>query len=306
MSTTGDQAADGPQWVLPGGGLSLARPRVMAVLNVTPDSFSDGGRFVQGAHQGPDVEAVVAEARRLVDEGADILDVGGESTRPGAAEVGVAAELDRVVPTLRALAAAQLGVPLSVDTRKAAVASRAVEAGAHIVNDVSGLADPAMAGVVAETGAGLVIGHLRGVPETMQRNTAFVDVFAEVASELGVAVAQAAVAGVDPTRILVDPGVGFGKDAEHSAALVACGDVLRRRTGCPVLIGASRKRFLGALTGRAVNDRLAGSVAAALQAVRYGASVVRVHDVAATCDALAVADGIGKAREDAVTKGEPG
>ena len=179
MALTGDQAAAEPLWVLPGGTLSLGCPRVMAVVNVTPDSFSDGGRFVQDA--GVDVAKVVGAARRLVEEGADILDIGGESTRPGAQDVPVREELSRVIPSIEAICRAELGVPLSIDTRKAQVASRAVQAGAQIVNDVSGLADPGMAPAVAASGAGLVIGHLRGVPGTMQHDTRFEDVFEDVA-----------------------------------------------------------------------------------------------------------------------------
>ena len=293
-------------WVHAQGVLSLARTRVMAIVNVTPDSFSDGGRFIAQGEAQPDLAAVEEAARGLVEAGAHILDIGGESTRPGAAPVDAEAEAERVVPAIARLAG--LGVPLSVDTRRASVARRAMEAGAAIINDVSGLDDPDMAAVAAETGAGLVIGHLRGVPATMQRDIRFADLLREVTDELAEAVERAVKAGVERPRIVVDPGIGFGKSADQSAALVAAAGWLRQATHCPVLIGASRKSFLGALTDARADGRLTGSLTAALVAVDRGASIVRVHDVAETVEALSVAASIRAAyeRHEAAAQGEEG
>ncbi len=263
----------------------------MAVLNVTPDSFHDGGRLT-------DLEGVRVAAQRALDAGAKVLDVGGESTRPGAEEVDVDEELRRVVPAIRVVA--ELGLPVSVDTRRAAVARAALEAGAAIVNDVSGLADPDMVSVVAGRNAGLVIGHLRGVPETMQAAITFSDLVSEIAGELSRSIEHATAAGVSTEQIVVDPGVGFGKTAEQSAALVAASAVLQARLGVPVMIGASRKSFIGAVVPSTPAQRLPGSLAAAVLAVRHGAAVVRVHDVSETVQALAVASAIEQAFSDAV------
>ncbi len=240
----------------------------MAIVNVTPDSFFDGGQFLGEDDAAADVPAVRSRCRAFVREGASILDVGGESTRPGARAVAPEAELARVEPVIRALASDREleGAVVSVDTRRAAVARAAITAGAAIINDVSGLADPEMAAVAAETGAGLVIGHLRGVPETMQSRISFAALVGEVGDELSAAVERAQRAGVSKDRILIDPGIGFGKTAEQSAALVVAARALRERVGCPVLIGASRKSFLGAITRREASERLSGSVAAALGA----------------------------------------
>ena len=284
-------------WVHARGVLTLERPRVMAVVNLTPDSFFDGGDLLAPGGEDPNAAMAVRLCRGLVQQGADILDLGGESTRPGAAPVEVTSELRRVLPALRRLRGDPdlADIPISVDTRHAAVASAAMDAGAAIINDISGLADPEMAGVAARTGAGLVVGHLRGEPATMQVDVQFTDLLAEVAAELVAAVERALRAGVAGDRILVDPGIGFGKTVEQSAALVAASMYLTQQTGCPVLIGASRKGFLGALTGRPVGERLIGSVAAAVLAVERGASVVRVHDVAATVEALRVVAGVRSA-----------
>lgn len=285
-------------WVHARGVLSLERPRVMGIVNLTPDSFYDGGALLRAGQRCVDVEAAVERCRALVRMGADILDLGGESTRPGAEPVSVEEELARVIPVLARLQAdAEVDVPLSIDTRHAEVARRAVEAGAAIVNDISGLADPAMADVVAASGAGLVIGHLRGQPRDMQRTVRFVDLLREVTDELAASVDRAVSAGVERPRIVVDPGIGFGKSAEQSSALVAAAGWLRQATGCPVLIGASRKSFLGAITGRDAEGRMAASLAAALVAVEHGASVLRVHDVRETVDALGVAASIRVAFE---------
>lgn len=276
------------QWRHATGVLRLDRPIVMAVLNVTPDSFHDGGVFSDGRRV--DVDRVLSAAKAAVEAGAGLLDVGGESTRPGADPVDADAERARVVPVIAALAS--LGVPISVDTRRASVAHAALRAGASIVNDVSGLEDPQMAAVVARAGAGVAIGHLRGTPKTMQRAIRFDDLLAEVAGELEAALRRANESGVSPGHVVVDPGVGFGKTAEQSAGLVASGAWLERRLSVPVMIGASRKSFIGAVVPSESDQRLPGSLAAAVLAVQHGASIVRVHDVAETSQALAVAAAI--------------
>ncbi|MCB9378810.1 MAG: dihydropteroate synthase [Holophagales bacterium] len=261
-------------------------PAIAGIVNVTPDSFSDGGRFL-------DPGAAVDHALRLLDEGADWIDLGAESTRPGggvygggAREVPAAEEAARLLPVLEKLRPLT-GATLSVDTRKAEVARAALAAGADLVNDVSGLGDPEMAAVVAAAGCPIVLMHSRGELATMQRGIAFRDVVSDVRSELG-ALRDAAVArGVPARAIVLDPGLGFGKTAEQNADLLA-GLSRIVDLGHPVLVGASRKSFLGALTGAAVDDRLAGSLAAAARAADQGASVLRVHDVAATRQFLLV------------------
>lgn len=277
------------------GELSLDRCLVMGIVNLTPDSFFDGGRWLPATGVEVDVGGVIEHCRRLVRDGADILDIGGESTRPGAEPVDEQVELARVVPVIDALQrdGELSAVPISIDTRHAEVARIALARGAAIINDVSGLADPGMAEVAATRRAGLVIGHLRGQPATMLRDIHFDDLLAEVASELGRAVAEAEAAGVERARCVIDPGVGFGKTARQSAALVASSRMLSERVGCPVLIGASRKRFLAALThDKPVEERMLASVIAALAAARHGAAAVRVHDVAETVEALRVFAGI--------------
>lgn len=293
VSASPGEQADGRAWVHAGGRVALpkGRCRVMAIVNVTPDSFFDGGRWWDGQGElGAATEAIVAQARAWVGAGAAVLDVGGESTRPGAEAVSHDDERARVVPIITALARSFPAVAISVDTRHAEVARAGLEAGATIVNDVSTLADPGMARVVAEAGAGLCISHMRGVPKTMQRDIAFDDVVAEVGDELAAAVERALAAGVTREQILVDPGVGFGKSAEQSAALVCASAALEARTGCPVLIGASRKSFLGRLLGKGaslpVSERGLPSVVAAALAAEHGAAMVRVHDVLDTCRAM--------------------
>ncbi len=292
-------------WVHAAGVMALHRPRVMAILNVTPDSFFDGGRLHDGNTSR--VSAVVEDARRRVQQGADVIDVGGESTRPGAPAVDPQQERERVVPAIEAMMADPVlcEVPISIDTRRASVAEAALTAGASIVNDISGLADPDMAPVCAERGAGLVLGHLRGKPRTMQHDIRFAHLLGDVTEELAARVELALAAGVERPRIVVDPGIGFGKTAEQSAALVAASGWLREATRCPVLIGASRKSFLGALTERPVSGRLAGSLAAALVAAERGASVLRVHDVTETVDALRVASSIRLAYENLAAQPRP-
>ncbi len=294
---TAQTQAAATSWVHTRGELAIESARVMAIVNVTPDSFSDGGEL-WGA-DGPALRQALFRCRQAVACGADILDVGGESTRPGAEPVSPDQEAMRVLPVVRAIAGdPQLAhVPLSIDTRRALVADQALRAGACIVNDISGLADPAMLDVVASHNAGLVLGHLRGEPQTMQHGIAFTDLLGDVAQELCQRVEAAVAAGISRSQILVDPGIGFGKTAAQSAALVGCAAELRRRTGCHVLIGASRKSFLGALTGRPVDQRELASVVAAVHAVARGAAVVRVHDVAPTVEALALAAALRRADE---------
>jgi dihydropteroate synthase len=253
----------------------------MGVLNVTPDSFSDGGRFLDPA-------AAAARGRAMIDEGADLLDVGGESSRPGAVPVDPAEEEARVVPVIRALRAGS-GVPISVDTRRASVARAALEAGADIVNDISALGDRAMAAVVRASGAGLVLMHMRGEPATMQAAPAYEDVVSEVSAFLSRRLEAAGAAGIPPGAVVLDPGIGFGKTLDHNLALLA--DLGRiAAAGRPVLVGVSRKSVVGALTGRAVGERLAGSLALAAYLALRGAAVLRVHDVKETCDAVRIVD----------------
>lgn len=255
------------------------RPAVMGIVNVTPDSFADGGRASALAD-------ALALAARLEAEGADLLDVGGESSRPGAAPVPEAEELRRVLPVVEALAATAR-VPISVDTVKAGVARRALAAGAAVINDITALADPAMAAAVAGAGAGVVLMHMAGTPRTMQHNPRYGDVTAEVLEFLALRVEAAEAAGIPRVRIAVDPGIGFGKTLAHNLELLR--NLGRFATlGCAVLVGTSRKGFLGAITGRPVGERSVASVASALAAVARGASVVRVHDVGPTVDALKV------------------
>jgi len=271
---------------------------IVGVLNVTPDSFSDGGRFVR-AGGAVDRDAAVAAGLALVAAGADVLDVGGESTRPGAREVGADEEIARAIPVLEALAKASR-IPLAIDTRKAGVAEAALAAGASIVNDVSGLRfDPALAAVAARAGARLVLGHLRGEPATMQDDPRFEDVLAEVAQELAASAERAQAAGVARERLVVDPGIGFGKRLEDNLVLLANVGELRRRVGLPVLVGASRKSFLGRLTGEPPGRRDAASHAAAAVAVFAGADAVLVHDVAGARAAVAVGFALRGARREA-------
>ena len=253
----------------------------MGVVNVTPDSFSDGGRYL-------DAQAAVAHGLRLAREGADILDVGGESTRPGADPVPAAEERRRVVPVIAGLRDAGCAARISVDTAKAEVAAAALDAGAEIVNDVTALrGDPEMAPLVAERGVDVCLMHMLGDPRTMQLDPHYVDVVAEVRDFLADRVAAAQAAGIGRERIVIDPGIGFGKTVEHNLALLS-GTAELAALGLPVLIGTSRKSFLGRLTGREVGDRVAATVATNVMAYERGARIFRVHDVAAVRDALAV------------------
>ncbi len=254
----------------------------MGIVNVTPDSFSDGGRYL-------DADAAIAHGRELLDAGADILDVGGESTRPGAAAVGAAEEVARVLPVIGALAAE--GARMSVDTSKAEVAAAALAAGAEIVNDVTALGDPEMAAVCAGAGCGLILMHMKGTPRTMQSDPRYEDVVAEVREFLGERLEAATAAGVSRERVWLDPGIGFGKTVEHNLELIARIDRIAD-LGRPVVVGTSRKNFIGAVTGREVGERIGGSIATNVLALAGGAAVLRVHDVAATVDALRVAEPI--------------
>ncbi len=256
----------------------VPRPLVMGIVNVTPDSFSDGGRFFDPAR-------AVEHGLQLVEDGADILDVGGESTRPDATPVDTDEELRRVLPVVTELAK-RTSVPVSIDTMKAAVAARCVDAGACIVNDVSGFRDPAMIALAARTGAGLVVMHMRGDPTTMQLAPQYADVVSEVDAFFAERLDALAQAGIDPRAVCLDPGIGFGKTLEHTRQQLN-GLVGHAKHGRPVCLGVSRKGFLGQITGRARAERAAGTLAINCFAVATGgAHVLRVHDVAMARDAV--------------------
>lgn len=259
-------------------------PFFMGIVNVTPDSFSDAGQFA-------DRDVAVTHAERLVADGADMIDVGGESTRPGAADVPAGEELRRVVPVIEALRARGCTIPISVDTRKAEVARAVLAAGADVVNDVTGFADPGMAEVVAASGAPAILMHMRGTPADMASRAVYGDVVAEVERELSEAMARAMSRGVREEQIILDPGLGFAKKAAHSVALIAALPRLRR-LGRPILVGPSRKSFIGALTGAQPGERLPGTLAAVAACVLSGAEMLRVHDVAAARQAGIVAAAI--------------
>lgn len=278
-------------WRIRGRTLVLDRPVVMGILNVTPDSFSDGGRF-------RDAGPALARAREMAAAGADLIDVGGESTRPGAAPVDAEEEAARVLPVIHAVRG-EVDVPLSVDTRKAAVARAALDAGAAVVNDVSGLSDAEMAGVVADAGAGLVLMHMRGTPETMQQFTDYGDVVADVAEELGGALRRADAAGIAAECVVVDPGIGFAKTREQNLTLLARPDDLAARLGRPVLLGPSRKSFLGALVNAAPEARDAATFGACVAGLLRGARIFRVHDVAGARHALDAAWAVMRAGKGA-------
>jgi dihydropteroate synthase len=255
---------------------------VMGIVNVTPDSFSDGGRYL-------DADAAVAHAIELAREGATILDVGGESTRPGAEPVGEAEERRRVVPVIEQLRARLPEVRVSIDTCKASVAAAALDAGADLVNDVTALrGDPEMAPLVAERGVEVCLMHMLGEPRTMQNDPRYGEVVSDVAAFLHDRVAFAVSEGVEEERILLDPGIGFGKTVAHNLELLRRLDEIVA-LGRPVLVGTSRKSFLGRLTGREVEDRLAGTIATNVMAFERGARIFRVHEVAPVLDALKVA-----------------
>lgn len=263
-------------------GLSMAKPRLMGILNVTPDSFSDGGRFLAP-------EAAVAQGREMAGAGADIIDIGGESTRPGATEVAVEEEVQRTAPVIAALRSGGIATRISIDTRKAAVAKAALAAGADFVNDVAAFTyDPALIGVVAGAQAPVCLMHAQGTPQTMQKDPQYDDVLLDVYDFLARKRDEAMAAGVPMARIMLDPGIGFGKTLEHNLTLIR-GLSLFHGLGCPILLGVSRKKFIGTIGGEAEASRRApGSVALALAGVAQGAQVLRVHDVWETRQALAL------------------
>lgn len=256
-------------------------PFLMGVVNATPDSFSDGGRYLEPA-------AAVDRALRLADEGADLVDLGGESTRPGSPPVPAAEEARRVVPVIERLRARGFALPISVDTSKGEVGRAALAAGADLVNDVTALSDPALARACAEAGVPVVLMHMRGTPADMASLAVYGDVVADVARELEAALARAEAAGVARDRTILDPGIGFAKTAEQSVELLARVGELRR-LGRPLLVGPSRKSFIGKLTGADVGDRLPGTLAAVTACVLAGVELLRVHDVAAARQAAGVA-----------------
>lgn len=256
-------------------------PLVMGIVNVTPDSFSDGGRFLA-------VDAAVNQARRVIDQGADLLDLGGESSRPGAQPVPLEEELARVLPVVRRLVG-QISVPLSIDTSKAEVARQALEEGAHIINDITALeSDPAMLDVVKQFQAGVILMHMRGTPATMQKHPHYDDVVREVADYLETRLKACVERGIAAERIVLDPGIGFGKTSAHNLRLLAHLEELRHLDR-PVCLGVSRKGFFGQVTSRPVEQRLAASLAAACYGlVRQTVQIVRVHDVGETRDVVAL------------------
>lgn len=267
------------RWVFSGTDWQLGdRPRVMGIVNVTPDSFSDGGQFIDVAH-------AVRHGRELIDQGADLLDIGGESTRPGASPVSVDEETDRVLPVISAWAR-ECTVPISIDTTKAKVAHAALSAGARIVNDISGLTfDPEMVEVCRQFDAGVICMHIRGTPQTMQDNPSYDDVVADVCQWLRERLRTLESQGIATERIVLDPGIGFGKTAEHNLALLSNIERLRG-LGRPVLIGHSRKRFLARVLGRPLEERVFGTVGIAAALAAQATDVIRVHDVRATRDVL--------------------
>lgn len=271
------------RWHYRNGDFDISRRTlVMGVLNITPDSFSDGGQFNS-------IERAVGRAMAMVEEGADIIDIGGESTRPGSPGVTAEVEVARVVPVIEAIAS-RCAIPLSVDTHKPAVAEAALQAGAHIVNDISGLRDPAMVEVARRYQAGVVIMHMQGTPRTMQDQPSYHDVVAEVGQFLRERVDESVRAGIPAERIVVDPGIGFGKTLEHNLDLLRGLATIITQAGRPVLAGVSRKRFIGMITSRETGDRLGGSLAAASFAIARGARIIRVHDVKESCDAARMID----------------
>jgi len=257
--------------------------RLMGIVNVTPDSFSDGGLYL-------DPEAAIEHGRDLAADGAEIVDVGGESTRPGAAEVSPEEEVERTAPVVAGLTESR--VPVSIDTSKVEVAAAALDAGAQMVNDVTALAgDGEMGSLCADRGCELVLMHMQGTPRTMQANPTYDDVVDDVRSFLGERIETAKAAGVDEERIWIDPGIGFGKTLEHNLELVRRLDELRD-LGRPILVGTSRKSFIGKITGRDVGDRLGGSIATNVLALRAGAEMLRVHDVSEMREAALAAETI--------------
>jgi len=259
--------------------LDLSRPQVMGIINVTPDSFSDGGKYTA-------LDAAIAHAKQLIAEGADILDIGGESTRPGAEPVSLQEELKRVLPLIKALSPTT-PVPLSIDTYKPEVMRAAIEAGAHIVNDVRALQEPGALDAVANSNVGVCLMHMQGMPQTMQLNPSYQDVVSEVSRFLQDRAHACLARGIAAERIVIDPGFGFGKTKEHNIALIQHLNALAD-LGYPLLVGLSRKSVLGKIAGGDEQQRLHAGLAASVISVMKGAKIVRVHDVKATVDALKV------------------
>ena len=255
------------------------RPLVMGILNVTPDSFSDGGRFQS-------LEFAVSRAEEMILDGVDLIDIGGESTRPGSPAVPLDEELRRVIPAVYALR--DLGIPLSIDTYKPEVMREAILAGADMINDINAFRAPGALAAVADSDCGLCVMHMQRSPETMQQNPEYTDVVEEVIGFLRARIDAMVAAGIDRKRICVDPGFGFGKTVEHNFALLRSIGRMQQELGLPVLAGLSRKSMIGAVTGKPLEQRLAGSLAGALAALAHGAGIVRVHDVAETVDAFKV------------------
>lgn len=258
--------------------LDLSTPKVMGILNVTPDSFSDGGQFTN-------IDAAIAHAQQLINDGADIIDIGGESTRPGATPVPLETELQRVIPVIQALA--KCGVALSIDTYKPAVMQAAIKAGVHMVNDVFALQQPGAIEAVQDSAVGLCLMHMQGTPQTMQLQPQYQDVVQEVRQFLQQRVSQLSAAGIAKQRIAIDPGFGFGKKTQHNLTLLKQLAQIRF-DNLPILAGLSRKSILGQLAGGDPSQRLYASLAASVLAVSHGANIVRVHDVKATVEALKV------------------
>ena len=260
-------------------------PALMGILNVTPDSFSDGGRFNS-------IEAAVSRAMQMAEDGADIIDIGGESTRPGAEPVSLEVELRRTIPVIQKLAG-QLRVPMSIDTTKAEVARQALDAGAEIVNDISGLTfDRDMLEVCHKADAGICVMHIQGTPRTMQQNPQYGDVVSEVIEFLQQQVDRCLMAGIPAERMCVDPGIGFGKTADHNLELLSAVPDIQQALQRPVLIGHSRKRFLSKILGRTVEEQSAGTIGVALALAELGTDILRIHDVRAVRDALVAWDTI--------------
>ena len=257
---------------------------IMGVLNVTPDSFSDGGEYL-------DERKALEHAVRMAEEGADIIDIGGESSRPGAEAISTEEELARILPVIKAIRK-KINVPLSVDTYKSEVARRALAEGASVVNDISALRmDPKMASVIADHDAGLVLMHMKGTPRTMQEEPAYDDVVSEVCGYLSQSIETAEDAGIDPDKIMIDPGIGFGKTLEHNLMLLRNLGELEDLEK-PILVGTSRKSFIGKITGKRVEDRAFGTATSVALAIMNGASIVRVHDVGSMKDVAMVADAV--------------
>lgn len=276
------------QLKLPQRSLSLTTPRVMGIVNCTPDSFSDGGRHAT-------LDAALDHVRTMIADGADIIDIGGESTRPGSAPVSEAEEIDRVVPLIEALRR-ESDIVISIDTMKPAVMRAACRAGTELINDVFALQAPGSLDAVRETGAAVCLMHMQGEPRTMQQAPHYDDVVAEVCDFLAQRVAHCVAAGIERERLCIDPGIGFGKRLPHNLALLK-GLSRLYELGCPVLLGVSRKSMFADLLGRPVDERLSGALAATAIAVAQGVAIVRTHDVRATVDAVRVAQALGMTQE---------